>query len=114
MPCTIEAAEKFYQAGVPFGPAKAANAGGVATSGLEMAQNSQREIWPFEDVDHKLHQIMVNIYATAKAAAEEYGSPGNLVVGSNIAGFVKVAQAMIGPGFSLESNRRVYLRNHFC
>jgi len=98
MPCTPDALDKFLAAGVSFGPAKAANAGGVATSGLEMAQNSQREMWPFEEVDRKLHRIMVNIYSTAKSAAEEYGAPGNLVAGANIAGFLKVAQAMMAQG----------------
>jgi len=63
-----------------------------------MAQNSQREMWPFEEVDRKLHRIMVNIYSTAKSAAEEYGAPGNLVAGANIAGFLKVAQAMMAQG----------------
>ncbi len=94
MPCTPEATEKFINAGVLFGPAKAANAGGVATSGLEMSQNSERLSWSFEEVDSKLHGIMVNIFHNAYDAAKEYGYDGNLVVGANIAGFLKVADAM--------------------
>ncbi len=100
MPCTLEATAAFQNAKIPFGPAKAANAGGVATSGLEMSQNSQRLSWTFEEVDEKLHQIMKNIYASAAAAAEEVEQPGNLVVGANIAGFLKVADAMIWQGYS--------------
>lgn len=98
MPCTPEAVGVFIKNKVSFGPGKAANAGGVATSGLEMAQNSQRYAWTFEEVDEKLHQIMVNIHDSAKAAAEEYGTPGNLVNGANIAGFLKVARAMMTQG----------------
>ncbi len=98
MPSTLEAIEVFLSNGVLFGPAKAANAGGVAVSALEMAQNSARISWTFEEVDAKLHEIMVNIYRNSKNASEEYGSPGNLVVGSNIAGFLKVADAMISQG----------------
>ncbi len=98
MPSTPGAVDVFQTARVSFGPGKAANAGGVATSGLEMAQNSQRLSWTFEEVDAKLHQIMVNIYASAKNAAEEYGQPGNLVMGANIAGFLKVANAMMAHG----------------
>ena len=100
MPCTLDATSAFQAAGIPFGPAKAANAGGVATSGLEMSQNSQRLNWTFEEVDEKLHQIMKNIYASAAAAAEEVGQPGNLVVGANVAGFLKVADAMIWQGYA--------------
>ena len=100
MPCTLEATAAFQNAKIPFGPAKAANAGGVATSGLEMSQNSQRLNWTFEEVDEKLQQIMKNIYAAAAAAAEEVGQPGNLVAGANIAGFLKVAEAMIWQGYS--------------
>ncbi len=100
MPCTPEAVTAFQNAGVLFGPAKAVNAGGVATSGLEMSQNSQRLSWTFEEVDQKLHQIMKNIYASAAAAAEEYGMPGNLVAGANIAGFLKVADAMMWQGIA--------------
>ncbi len=94
MPSTPEATEKFLNAGVLFGPAKAANAGGVATSGLEMSQNSERLSWTFEEVDAKLHGIMVNIFRNAYNASKEYGFDGNLVVGANIAGFLKVADAM--------------------
>ncbi|HIW04084.1 MAG TPA: NADP-specific glutamate dehydrogenase [Firmicutes bacterium] len=94
MPSTPEAIEEFQKAGVAFGPAKAANAGGVATSGLEMCQNSARLSWSFEEVDKMLHGIMKNIYKAAYDAAEEYGHPGNLVMGANIAGFLKVADAM--------------------
>jgi len=98
MPCTPEAVHALHQAGVLFGPAKAANAGGVAVSGLEMAQNSQRVSWTFQEADDKLKAIMRNIYQSASKAAEEYGSPGNLVAGANIAGFVKVADAMLDQG----------------
>ena len=98
MPCTPEAVEAFQAAGVAFGPAKAANAGGVATSGLEMSQNSQRLSWTFDEVDAKLHQIMVNIYAACKDASERYGMAGNLVAGANIAGFEKVCDAMLWQG----------------
>ena len=100
MPCTLEATNAFLSAKIPFGPAKAANAGGVATSGLEMSQNSQRLSWTFEEVDAKLQGIMKNIYAAAAAAAEEVDQPGNLVVGANIAGFLKVADAMMWQGYS--------------
>ncbi|MNF01357.1 NAD-specific glutamate dehydrogenase [compost metagenome] len=88
----------FLGNGVLFGPAKAANAGGVAVSALEMSQNSMRLSWTFEEVDAKLHDIMKNIYANSVKAAEEYGVPGNLVVGANIAGFVRVADAMLSHG----------------
>jgi len=98
MPSTPEAVQVFQEAGVLFGPAKAANAGGVAVSGLEMAQNSQRVSWTFEEADAKLKAIMRNIYESASKAAEEYGCPGNLVAGANIAGFVKVADAMLDQG----------------
>ena len=98
MPCTPEAVEAFQAKGVAFGPAKAANAGGVATSGLEMSQNSQRLSWTFEEVDSKLHQIMINIYKACKDASECYGMAGNLVAGANIAGFEKVCDAMIWQG----------------
>jgi len=98
MPCTPEAVKVFLDNNISFGPGKAANAGGVATSGLEMAQDSQRIIWSFEEVDEKLRQIMVNIYTSAKEVAEEYGTPGNLVNGANIAGFMKVARAMLAQG----------------
>ena len=98
MPSTLEAIEVFLNNGVLFGPAKAANAGGVAVSALEMSQNSMRLSWSFEEVDEKLHGIMKNIYRNSMQAAEEYGHPGNLLVGANIAGFIKVADAMIVQG----------------
>ncbi len=94
MPSTPEAIAIFQKNNVLFAPAKASNAGGVATSGLEMTQNSIRLSWSFEEVDEKLHGIMVNIYKNAAAAAKQYGHEGNLVVGANIAGFIKVAEAM--------------------
>lgn len=100
MPSTPEAVEKFLAAGVLFGPAKAANAGGVATSGLEMSQNSERLSWTFEEVDQKLHGIMKNIFHNAFNASKEYGAEGNLVVGANIAGFLKVADAMKWQGIA--------------
>lgn len=98
MPSTLEAIDVFLKAGVLFAPAKAANAGGVAVSALEMAQNSMRLSWTFEEVDAKLHDIMRNIYNNCVQAADRYGYSGNLVVGANIAGFVKVAEAMIAQG----------------
>lgn len=98
MPSTLEAIEVFQKAGVSFGPAKAANAGGVAVSALEMAQNSQRTAWSFEEVDAKLYDIMKGIYENAAAAAKEFGAEGDLVVGANIAGFLKVAEAMSAQG----------------
>ena len=98
MPSTPEAVEAFLNAGVYFGPAKAANAGGVATSGLEMSQNSMRLSWTFEEVDEKLNGIMKGIYKAAYDAAKEYGCEGNLVKGANIAGFLKVAEAMKAQG----------------
>lgn len=98
MPSTPEAVKVFLDAKICFGPGKAANAGGVATSGLEMAQNSQRLAWTFDEVDAKLHKIMIKIYENAKNAAEEYGTPGNLVNGANIAGFMKVARVMKANG----------------
>ncbi len=98
MPTTPEAIDAFLEAGVLFGPAKAANAGGVATSALEMSQNSQRLAWTLEKVDERLKNIMENIYACASAAAKEYGMEGNLVAGANIAGFLKVADAMMAQG----------------
>ena len=98
MPSTPEAISVFQKAGILFAPAKAANAGGVATSALEMTQNSERLSWTFEEVDEKLHNIMVNIYRNASAAAEKYGMAGNLVAGANIAGFLKVADAMMAQG----------------
>lgn len=98
MPSTLEAVDIFQKNNVLFGPGKAVNAGGVAVSALEMAQNSARIAWKFEEVDEKLHEIMVNIYKNSMDAAEKYGEPGNLVVGANIAGFLKVADAMIAQG----------------
>ena len=98
MPSTPEAIAVFQNAGVLFGPAKAANAGGVATSALEMSQNSLRYSWTFEEVDAKLHDIMVNIYHDSAKAAEKYGMKGNLVAGANIAGFMKVANSMMAHG----------------
>jgi glutamate dehydrogenase (NADP+) len=98
MPSTPEAVKVFLDAKTSFGPGKAANAGGVATSGLEMSQNSQRLAWTFDEVDAKLHQIMINIHDAAKNAAAEYNTPGNLVNGANIAGFLKVATAMLAHG----------------
>lgn len=98
MPSTLEAIDVFLSNKVLFGPAKAANAGGVAVSALEMSQNSMRLSWTFEEVDSKLHQIMTNIYRQSVTAAEKYGHSGNLVVGANIAGFLKVAEAMAAQG----------------
>ena len=98
MPSTLEAIEVFLQNKVLYGPGKAANAGGVATSGLEMSQNAMRLNWTREEVDAKLHQIMVNIHKAAAQAAEEFGTPGNYLNGANIAGFRKVADAMIDLG----------------
>ncbi|MDQ0219181.1 NADP-specific glutamate dehydrogenase [Peribacillus cavernae] len=98
MPSTLEAIDVFLANDILFGPAKAANAGGVAVSALEMAQNSIRLSWAFEEVDAKLHQIMEGIYRNCMKAADDYGYPGNLVVGANIAGFLKVADAMIDQG----------------
>ena len=98
MPSTPEAIETLQNAGVLFAPAKAANAGGVATSGLEMSQNSMRYSWTFEEVDAKLHDIMVGIFHSAYDAAKKYGMDGNLVAGANIAGFEKIADAMIAQG----------------
>ncbi|MFH0816021.1 MAG: NADP-specific glutamate dehydrogenase [Methanobacteriota archaeon] len=98
MPSTPEAVDIFLKAGTLFGPAKAANAGGVATSGLEMCQNHIGLSWTFEEVDQKLHQIMVNIHKNSAAAAEKYGMKGNYVAGANIAGFIKVADSMLDQG----------------
>ena len=98
MPCTNEAVEYFLEKGVLLAPAKAANAGGVATSALEMSQNSMRLAWTFEEVDKKLHDIMVNIFKDSRDAAKQYGFEGNYVVGANIAGFLKVADAMMAQG----------------
>jgi glutamate dehydrogenase (NADP+) len=98
MPCTPEAVECFHANGVLFAPGKASNAGGVATSGLEMSQNSLRMSWTREEVDQKLEGIMINIHKNAFETAEKYGMPGNYVAGANIAGFLKVAEAMQAQG----------------
>lgn len=98
MPSTPEAIEKYLAAKILYGPAKAANAGGVATSGLEMSQNSMRISWTREEVDERLHTIMIAIHQQCYDAAEEYGQPGNLAMGANAAGFVKVADAMLDQG----------------
>ena len=98
MPSTLEAIEVFQKNGIMFGPAKAANAGGVACSALEMSQNSMRLSWTFEEVDAKLKSIMKNIYANSSAAAKEYGLDKNILAGANIAGFMKVATAMMAQG----------------
>ena len=98
MPSTPEAIEIIQKAGLLFAPAKAANAGGVATSALEMSQNSMRYSWTFAEVDAKLHDIMVNIFHNINDAAKEYGQEGNLVAGANLAGFKKVAEAMMAQG----------------
>ncbi|OGJ85509.1 MAG: glutamate dehydrogenase [Candidatus Raymondbacteria bacterium RifOxyA12_full_50_37] len=98
MPTTPEGVEKFVKAKILYGPGKAANAGGVATSGLEMSQNSMRISWPREEVDSRLHQIMVSIHESAAKAAADYGQAGNYVLGANIAGFTKVADAMLDQG----------------
>ncbi len=98
MPTVIEGVNLFIDAGILYGPGKAANAGGVATSGLEMSQNSLRMSWTREEVDAKLHGIMKSIHTAAKETAEEYGSPGNYVNGANIAGFIKIADSMMDQG----------------
>ncbi len=98
MPCTPEAVDAFQAAGLLFAPAKAANAGGVATSALEMSQNSMRFYWTFEEVDDHLRKIMTDLYHNAAKAAEQYGTPGNLVAGANIAGFLKVGESMLAYG----------------
>ena len=102
MPTTLEATQYLQENGVYFAPGKASNAGGVATSALEMSQNSQRLSWTFEEVDDKLHNIMITIYKNSVAAAKEYnceiGGKTNLVAGANIAGFMKVADAMMAQG----------------
>ena len=98
MPTTPKGVEIFQAAKIAYGPGKAANAGGVATSALEMQQNAGRDAWSFADTEDKLHKIMINIHKICYETAEEYGSPGDYVVGANIAGFVKVAQAMLAMG----------------
>ncbi len=98
MPCTPDAVESFQEAGVLFAPAKAANAGGVAVSALEMSQNSMRFSWSFEEVDSRLKTIMTDLYHNASNAAAQYGMPGNLVAGANISGFLKIADSMLAYG----------------
>ncbi len=98
MPTTPEGIRVFLDAGIAYGPGKAANAGGVATSALEMQQNASRDAWPFDFTEKKLEDIMINIHADCFATAEEYGAPNNYVVGANIAGFIKVAKAMVALG----------------
>jgi len=98
MPTTPEGIEVFLQSKILYGPGKAANAGGVATSGLEMSQNSIRLSWTREEVDNRLHNIMKSIHQACKETADEYGEPGNYVLGANIAGFIKVANAMMDQG----------------
>ena len=98
MPSTPEAIDVYFENKMLYGPAKASNAGGVATSGLEMTQNSMRLSWTFEEVDEKLHTIMVSIFKSVEAAAKEYGMEGNYMAGANIAGFIKVAESMKAQG----------------
>jgi glutamate dehydrogenase (NADP+) len=98
MPSTPEAVDLFLEKGILYGPGKAANAGGVATSGLEMSQNSMRLSWTREEVDERLHNIMIEIHRNCYETAAEYGNKGNLVMGANIAGFTKVADAMLDQG----------------
>ena len=98
MPCTTEAVEMLHAAGIPVGPAKAANAGGVSTSALEMTQNSIRMSWSFEEVDERLHAIMRSIFQASYDASVAVGKPGNLVVGANVASFLKISQAMLEQG----------------
>ena len=98
MPCTIEAEHMLQKAGIPVGPAKAANAGGVSTSALEMSQNSMRLFWTFEEVDERLHEIMRGIYNSVYEASVEAGHPGDLIVGANVASFLKASKAMLCQG----------------
>jgi glutamate dehydrogenase (NADP+) len=98
MPTTPEGVELFLEKKILYGPGKAANAGGVAVSGLEMAQNSMRYSWSREEVDQKLHGIMKSIHHTCVTVADEFGTPGNYVNGANIGGFLKVADAMLDQG----------------
>jgi glutamate dehydrogenase (NADP+) len=98
MPCTPEASKAFLDAGIAFGPGKAANAGGVATSALEMQQNASRDAWNFAFTDEKLHQVMINIHHLCHHTAQEFGTPGNYINGANIAGFIRVADAMVSLG----------------
>lgn len=98
MPTVADGVEEFLDAGILYGPGKAANAGGVAVSGLEMAQNSMRFAWSREEVDKRLQRIMSDIHTTCVQTAELFGTPGNYVNGANIAGFLKVADAMLDQG----------------
>ena len=98
MPSTAEAIDVYFENKILYGPAKAANAGGVATSGLEMSQNSMRYSWTFEKVDEKLKGIMKNIFKVCEQSAKEYGLKGNYMAGANIAGFIKVAESMKAQG----------------
>ena len=98
MPSTPDAVDLFTRAGVAFGPGKAANAGGVATSALEMQQNASRDSWSFDHTEQRLATIMSGIHATCEETADAYASPGNYVVGANIAGFLRVSQAMVALG----------------
>jgi len=98
MPSTPGAADAIMGAGLLYGPGKAANAGGVAVSGLEMSQNSMRLSWSNEEVDKRLHDIMISIHNACRQTAEEYGKPGNYVLGANISGFLKIADSMMDQG----------------
>ena len=98
MPCTPDAAVLFQEAGIRFAPAKAANAGGVAVSALEMSQNSMRLSWSRDEVDQRLREIMENLYLRIDEAAARYGCKGDLITGANIAGFLRVADAMLEQG----------------
>jgi len=98
MPTTLDGAKLFLDNKILYGPAKAANAGGVAVSGLEMSQNSMRVPWSREEVDNRLQQIMKNIHTTCKETSERFGTPGNYVNGANIGGFLKVADSMMDQG----------------
>ncbi len=98
MPSTPEAIDLFDEAGIAFGPGKAANAGGVATSALEMQQNASRDSWTFEHTEARLARIMADIHDTCQQTADAYASPGNYVVGANIAGFLRVSRAMVALG----------------
>ncbi len=98
MPTTIDGVKHFLNEGILYGPGKAANAGGVAVSGLEMAQNSMRYSWMKDEVDNRLHIIMKSIHKTCVEVAERFGTPGNYVNGANIGGFLKVADAMLDQG----------------
>jgi glutamate dehydrogenase (NADP+) len=98
MPTTPEGVRVFQDAGVAYGPGKAANAGGVATSALEMQQNASRDAWTFEYTERRLHEIMKEIHGACYEKAEEFGSPGNYVIGANVVGFMRVAEAMVAFG----------------